>query len=1111
MAAVLGTVAVTGMVGCGKGSDASGQGAATVTVHQQALTDITKVTVSVSGAAESVSLPPIPLVGNSSLPSTQYSAVISDLPIGCDYVFTASAVDSTNTVIYTGTSTGQCITKNQTANIIIDMADQKAHQTINDEAPFIDSITDTAGCVSVGDKVTIKATMHDIDTGDTAGMTWAWSVAACGTLTGQVDTAGTDSVPATSTVTFTAVTNNASCQVNLVVNDKRMPTTLQTKAAVAIMIGDSCAYGNAKITAIPDTCPAVTGVASTMSPLVAGQTTTVSVVASDSDGDALNYHWTSDCTAINYGYFVTGGTTSTTATGNPVQFTYTGSNGADCNFYVTVDDGTWASGQLAGQTKCSVVANLSAPGTSTGYTQSDSCKWSYDYQSSNSVGDGDVVTLEIVAPCANPVWSAGTAIPTASLIAPFTTGVTFTTPTGSITNGADVTVTCGTGAAACSHDFPMIGKAAYCAQPGVVDGADCTSSAQIANKCVQSATCSAGHCVAQTTVTCSPSTTACKANTCNTATGVCGLVAGPDGNTCSDGLACTTGDTCNGGTCQPTGTVTCAPTGSVCSVNACQEPSGTCAVTNAPTGTTCNDSNACTTPDTCTAGVCGGPAVTCAVGYACDTVQGCIPFICDRPSWDKDVVPYFYGLNATGDGSAWGAGTFFGPYDFGTGTTLTALSSDGFLVKYDSTGAALQAWNFGDTPNNHDQSVSGLAVDKSGNVLMIGSFGSEIDFDSAGAGGLSGSGVNGVDYLVSGNVINYYAVISGASSGVDPTPVFAHMAKLGTGTLLAAGSNPTQDAFAICGKTSAGVTAFAAGNANSVGILSTATTATGGGMDLVVAKIDGTTTSATKGQVLWGKQFGGTGDQICTSVTVDYNGDVIITGTNAGTLVLGSTTLTAPTGASVLFVAKLNGTTGAPISAAQFGAAGTVVPKVAVDSNSNIAIAGGMKNVGTGIVFSTSPAVSVSYAGGYDLFAVKLDTNLVPKCAFSDGDAANDQIVNSVDFDSAGNIVMAGGFIGGLPGLGLTNSSITAQDIVELTLKASDCTPSCIKQYGSAAGSQQGNLVSVANSSLVPSALQNSIWLAGSYSDTITWDTSPASTLNSGGTGITHNFLARQK
>jgi len=84
MAAVLGTVALTGMVGCGKGKTAN-LGAASISVGAAKLTlvDVKSVTVTISGG---ISTPlTVPLVGSGS----QYSALVSDLPVGTNYTFTA--------------------------------------------------------------------------------------------------------------------------------------------------------------------------------------------------------------------------------------------------------------------------------------------------------------------------------------------------------------------------------------------------------------------------------------------------------------------------------------------------------------------------------------------------------------------------------------------------------------------------------------------------------------------------------------------------------------------------------------------------------------------------------------------------------------------------------------------------------------------------------------------------------------------------------------------------------------------------------------------------------------------------------------------------------------
>ena len=101
MAAVLGTVALTGMVGCGKGKTAN-LGAASISVGAAKLTlvDVKSVTVTISGG---ISTPlTVPLVGSGS----QYSALVSDLPVGTNYTFTASAKNASSVEIYHGAATG---------------------------------------------------------------------------------------------------------------------------------------------------------------------------------------------------------------------------------------------------------------------------------------------------------------------------------------------------------------------------------------------------------------------------------------------------------------------------------------------------------------------------------------------------------------------------------------------------------------------------------------------------------------------------------------------------------------------------------------------------------------------------------------------------------------------------------------------------------------------------------------------------------------------------------------------------------------------------------------------------------------------------------------------
>ncbi|MES1205300.1 MAG: hypothetical protein ABUS79_05125 [Pseudomonadota bacterium] len=116
--------------------------------------------------------------------------------------------------------------------------------------------------------------------------------------------------------------------------------------------------------------------------------------------------------------------------------------------------------------------------------------------------------------------------------------------------------------------------------------------------------------------------TACGAcSMCSMATGAC---VGTTGGTCNDNNACTTGDTCQAGTCTGGMAVTCATPDQCHTQGACNPASGCPAPAN-KTGA-CNDGNACTTGESCSAGVCGGGSVvTCATPDQCHTQGACVP------------------------------------------------------------------------------------------------------------------------------------------------------------------------------------------------------------------------------------------------------------------------------------------------------------------------------------------------------------------------------------------------------------------------------------------------------------------------------------------------------
>jgi hypothetical protein len=417
--------------------------------------------------------------------------------------------------------------------------------------------------------------------------------------------------------------------------------------------------------------------------------------------------------------------------------------------------------------------------------------------------------------------------------------------------------------------------------------------------------------------------------------------------------------------------------------------------------------------------------------------------------------------------------------------------ADAFLAKLDpATGQATHAFAFNDV-NGNGQNAYGVAVASNGNVVVTGYFNGEIDFDdknSDGSGPSGNPGTAGLDFLQNASSIPYYALIDGTSSGTVATPIKAHMVDVGTGALLGVGSNPTQSAFAICGKTSKVVPNWSNSGATKGVIFPTNTAVAGGGLDIVVAKID-----AATGAVIWGKQFGGASDQICESVAIDNNGDVIIAGAYTGTLNF-STTVTLPVVSDstlgLLYVAKLSSANGTPLAAATWGSAGrSDAFALTTDASNNIVFGG---SLGGNVDFGGG--VSITNAGLTDAFVLKLTSTLAPVWAKAFGDAAYDQNVQSLAVGSTGDVFIGGNFKGALTGLGLTAVSNSNLAAFTAQLSSSDGSPRasssaglCAFSYGVATGAQSVNSLVVAQTAT--GAAGDAVLMVGGFSSTITLGT----------------------
>jgi hypothetical protein len=126
-------------------------------------------------------------------------------------------------------------------------------------------------------------------------------------------------------------------------------------------------------------------------------------------------------------------------------------------------------------------------------------------------------------------------------------------------------------------------------------------------------------------VTCA-ATDACHiAGICDPNTGECSNPAAPTGTACNDYNACTAMDSCQGEICVGQVPVDCS-VADACHPGAC-DPDAGCANNPAATdGTACDDKNVCTRTDTCQGGTCvGKEPVDCSVKDACHPAGTCDP------------------------------------------------------------------------------------------------------------------------------------------------------------------------------------------------------------------------------------------------------------------------------------------------------------------------------------------------------------------------------------------------------------------------------------------------------------------------------------------------------
>jgi hypothetical protein len=527
----------------------------------------------------------------------------------------------------------------------------------------------------------------------------------------------------------------------------------------------------------------------------------------------------------------------------------------------------------------------------------------------------------------------------------------------------------------------------------------------------------------------------------NVLTSLCNGVTCLKGQTCdpSDGV-CKPTDLCAGVTCPPATDLchiagTCNAVTGVCGAetlkpcpagDACDLTTGNCVAANRCAGVICQPAtDLCHVAGTCdpATGVCSAQtAKTCPEGQQCNVAtgqcQGTSPVPVLQVARDLQISPPA-GMAMDTSGNAYLAAAInsLAPIDFDGHKVASNGDFDVFLAKYDTTGHATWAVNYGDAS---PQLATGAAVTQDGTVAAIGNFIGNMTF---GTTTISNASSVSIDFLA-------------AVKSADGSGLWAKQFNDGSnGVLKAVAANANDGSthgnrIAVCGLANAAATDLVSSGAPYAGPFN----------NIIIGAF---TSSGTR---LWANEFGTASfNAECDTLAVDDNGDVYAAGKFDGpTLAFGGATspLTGPgnTNRKFVWVAKFDGATGAGIQSVAYGNSVGQASANSIAFNAalgKVVVAGGFNSA---LPFGSTTLTS---AGGTDAFVAELDpaAALAPTWAVRMGGTAADA-ANGVAVTSYGDVLVTGLFnkttVGNTSpsaGVGLTAAGTgTAADVFLLEL-----------------------------------------------------------------------------
>jgi hypothetical protein len=280
------------------------------------------------------------------------------------------------------------------------------------------------------------------------------------------------------------------------------------------------------------------------------------------------------------------------------------------------------------------------------------------------------------------------------------------------------------------------------------------------------------------------------------------------------------------------------------------------------------------------------------------------------------------------------------------------------------------------------------------------------------------------------------------------------------------------------------------------GVCALNTTSSGGSDNIFVAKMD------LNGSCQWITTVGGSnGDDHGFDVVTDNQGNVYLTGFISSTsgpnpVAFGTTTVTAPMGDSLAFVAKM-----LPSGIFQwvqtFGNCdGERDNRIAIDNSNNVYVAGGFHGTKT---FGTTTLTSMN--NSVDVFVVKYDQFGNFQWVKSGGGLFDDR-ANGIAFDDVINKIYITGEFRDYAYFGLdtinNNGGPNGRDIFVAKMNASTGNWNWAKKAGSKAGGERGNGICLNN--------KGNIFITGEFCDTAKFG--PIVTLISAPTTSVDAFVA---